>query len=109
MCEQALTAAGLPVTVIQPVAMQTAAGLLAAINSQDPEAVLTADMCEQAIIRVKAYMAEEAARQRILDAIAARKRVWDKVRGVHIESRVPCVCDLWVAYFVRKYRAMHVL
>ena len=96
---------------MQPVAMQAAAGLLAAINSQDPEAVLTADMCEQAIIRVKAYMAEEAARQRILDAIAARKRVWDKVRGGAqlIESRVPCVCDLWVACFVRQNRAMHVL
>ena len=48
---------------MQPVAMQAAAGLLAAINSQDPEAVLTADMCEQAIIHVKAYMAEEAARK----------------------------------------------
>jgi hypothetical protein len=48
---------------MQPVAMQAAAGLLAAINLQDPEAILTADMREQAIIRVKAYMAEEAARK----------------------------------------------
>ncbi len=61
VCEQALLAAGLPVTVFQPMAMQAAAGLL--LDSEDTEAALTADMCEQAIIRVKAYMAKEAARK----------------------------------------------
>ena len=59
---EALAAAGIPLMSEQNYAMMNASQLDPVLNSRDEGLVLTPELCEQGITRVKAYLAEVAAR-----------------------------------------------